>query len=101
VFVSDFFDFSIYLDADEATIESWYVARFLKLRETVFRQPSSYFHRFSALNDEEAVDTARSIWREINLVNLHDNILPTRERAHVILEKAPEHVMRRVRLRWV
>lgn len=101
VFVSDFFDFSIYLDAEEETIEAWYVARFLKLRETVFRQPDSYFHKFATLSDQEAIQTAKSIWRQINLANLHENILPTRERAHVILEKAPDHLMRRVRLRWV
>jgi type I pantothenate kinase len=101
VFVSDFFDFSIYLDADEQTIEGWYVQRFLKLRETVFRDPDSYFHRFSFLTLEEAVATACSIWREINLANLNENILPTRERAHVILEKAPDHTMQRVLLRWV
>lgn len=101
VFVSDFFDFSIYLDADEQTIEDWYVARFLKLRETVFRQPASYFRRFAELTDEQAIDTARGIWRQINLVNLHDNILPTRERANVILEKRADHAMQRVRLRWV
>lgn len=101
VFVSDFFDFSIYLDADEQTIENWYVTRFLKLRDTVFRQPSSYFHRFAELTEAEATATARNIWREINLLNLHDNILPTRERANVILEKGPDHSMKRVRLRWV
>jgi type I pantothenate kinase len=101
VFVSDFFDFSIYLDAREEVIESWYVNRFLTLRETVFRNPDSYFHRYATLSDSEAVDTARRIWREINLRNLHENILPTRERAHLICEKGIDHAMERLRLRRV
>jgi type I pantothenate kinase len=99
VFVSDFFDFSIYIDADEADIERWYIARFLTLRETVFRDPGSYFHRFSTLSDAEATATAREIWRTINGVNLRENIQPTRERARLILEKAGDHHVRRVRLR--
>lgn len=101
VFVSDFFDFSIYLDADQSTIESWYVERFLKLRETVFQNASSYFHRFAELTAVQAVDTARDIWRSINLVNLHENILPTRERAHLILEKDQAHLVEAIRLRRV
>lgn len=101
MFVSDYFDFSIYVDADEADIEAWYVARFQTLRETVFRDPRSYFHRFSSLTDAQAVETARDIWRTINGVNLRDNIFPTRERARLILEKGPEHAVRRVRLRNV
>jgi type I pantothenate kinase len=101
VFVSDFFDFSIYLDADPATIERWYVERFLRLRETVFQNPDSYFHRYAHLSEEEAIETARQIWRDINLVNLRENIQPTRERAHLILEKAAYHGVERVRLRWV
>ncbi len=101
VFVSDFFDFSIYLDADEDTIQNWYVERFLKLRETVFQQPASYFHRFAELSETEAVDTARTIWRQINLLNLNENILPTRERAHAIVEKGVDHNAQRVRLRSV
>jgi type I pantothenate kinase len=101
LFVSDFFDFSIYIDADEADIERWYVARFLKLRETIFRDPDSYFHRFSKLTDAEAVTTAREIWRTINGVNLRENIQPTRERARLILEKDANHQVRRVRLRRV
>jgi len=99
MFVSDFFDFSIYVDAHEADIEQWYIDRFLKLRETVFRDPSSYFHRFATLTPEQAVETARGIWQSINLVNLRDNVLPTRERAHLILEKGRDHAVRRVRLR--
>jgi type I pantothenate kinase len=101
VFVSDFFDFSIYLDAGEQTIERWYVERFLRLRETVFRDPSSYFHRYAALNEQEAIETAQRIWREINLVNLHENIGPTRERAHLILEKGEQHYVQSVKLRRV
>lgn len=101
VFVSDFFDFSIYLDADPLTIEHWYVQRFLRLRETVFRNEASYFHRYSELSEAEAIETARRIWREINLVNLTDNIGPTRERAHLILEKGHHHLVENVRLRRV
>lgn len=101
MFVSDYFDFSIYIDADEADIESWYIARFQALRETVFRDPRSYFHRFSDLNDAEALATARDIWRTINGVNLRDNIFPTRDRARLILEKGADHAVRRVRLRNV
>lgn len=101
VFVSDFFDFSIYLDAGEKTIERWYVERFLRLRETVFRDPSSYFHRYASLTEAEAIDTARRIWQEINLVNLHENIGPTRERAHVILEKGEGHQVTTVKLRSI
>ena len=99
VFVSDFFDFSIYIDADEEDIERWYVARFLKLRDTVFRDPQSYFHRFSRLTEAEAGAAARDIWRTINGVNLRENIQPTRERARLILEKDGDHQVRRVRLR--
>jgi type I pantothenate kinase len=99
VFVSDFFDFSIYVDANEADIEQWYVERFLTLRETVFQNPSSYFHRYAALTAEQATETARTIWREINLVNLRENVYPTRERANLILEKGRDHAVRRVRLR--
>ncbi|MEO8070120.1 MAG: type I pantothenate kinase [Acidobacteriota bacterium] len=99
VFVSDFFDFSIYIDADERDIENWYVERFLTLRETVFRDPRSYFHRYAALDDAAAVSTAREIWRTINGVNLRDNIQPTRERARLVLEKGNDHAVSRVRLR--
>ncbi len=101
VFVSDFFDFSIYVDAHESDIELWYVERFLMLRETVFRDPSSYFHRYAALSVEEARDTARQIWRAINLVNLRENVLPTRDRAHLILEKGRDHAIRKVKLRKI
>lgn len=99
MFVSDFFDFSIYVDADEPDVETWYVERFLKLRETVFKDDKSYFHRYASLTVREAEQTARTIWREINGVNLRENIKPTRERAHLILEKSPDHSVQRVRLR--
>ena len=101
LFVSDFFDFSIYIDALEPDIEAWYVSRFLTLRETVFRDPRSYFHRYAALDDEAAVATAREIWRTINGVNLRENIQPTRERARVVLEKDADHSVQRVRLRRI
>ncbi len=99
LFVSDYFDFSIYVDALEADVEKWYEERFLTLRETAFRDPSSYFRRFAQLSEPEAIATARQIWAEINGVNLRENILPTRERARVILEKGPDHLVRAVRLR--
>jgi type I pantothenate kinase len=99
MFVSDFFDFSIYVDAHEGDIEQWYVERFLKLRETVFRDPGSYFHRYAQLSAAEAAELARSIWHEINLPNLRQNVAPTRERAHLVLEKGRDHAVRRVKLR--
>jgi len=98
-FVSDFFDFSVYLDADEDVLKQWYVQRFLALRETAFRDPKSYFHRYSQLTDEEAVKTATAIWTRINLVNLHENILPTRQRGDLILKKAASHTVQEVALR--
>ena len=99
MFVSDFFDFSIYVDAHEADIEQWYVERFLTLRETVFPDPSSYFHRYASLTPDAATENARRVWQTINLVNLRENVLPTRERAHLILEKGRDHAVRRVKLR--
>lgn len=101
VFVSDFFDFSIYLHAEAATVAQWYVDRFLRLRETVFQSEASYFHRYAALTESEAIDTARRIWADINLINLLENILPTRERAHLILEKEQSHAVETVKLRRV
>jgi type I pantothenate kinase len=98
-FVSDFFDFSVYLDADEEVLLNWYVDRFLTLRGTAFRDPMSYFHRYSRLSDEEATVTATSIWSRINLVNLHDNIQPTRRRADLILKKGESHAVEEVALR--
>lgn len=98
-FVSDFFDFSIYIDAADDLIESWYVERFLRLRQTAFRDPASYFHRYAALSEEAAVATGLSIWRSINLVNLRENILPTRQRADLILRKGANHAVETVALR--
>jgi type I pantothenate kinase len=98
-FVSDFFDFSVYLDADETVLKSWYVDRFLTLRGTAFRDPKSYFHRYSNLSDEEAIKTASAIWEKINLLNLHENILPTRQRADLILKKGEDHMVQQVSLR--
>ena len=97
--MSDFFDFSVYLDADEDILKHWYVERFLALRETAFRDPQSYFHRYAQLTDDEAVATATAIWTRINLVNLHENILPTRQRADLILNKGETHEIQGVALR--
>jgi type I pantothenate kinase len=98
-FVSDFFDFSIYIDADPKVIEEWYVARFLKLRGTAFRDPGAYFHRYASLTQDEAVERALEIWRSINLKNLEENILPTRRRARLVLRKARDHRVESVSLR--
>src|SRR5450755_3840479 len=98
-FVSDFFDFSVYLDADDDVLKHWYVQRFLALRETAFRDPKSYFHRYSNLSDAEAIETASSIWTRINLVNLHENIVPTRQRSDLILKKVESHQVEEVSLR--
>jgi type I pantothenate kinase len=99
IFVSDFFDFSIYVDALEEHVEQWYVDRFLTLRVTAFRDPSSYFRRYSRLSEEEARETATRIWEEINGVNLRENVRPTRERARLILVKGADHSVQSVRLR--
>jgi type I pantothenate kinase len=98
-YVSDFFDFSVYLDADEDVLRGWYVNRFLTLRGTAFADPKSYFHRYSTLSDAEAVATATSIWNRINLVNLNESILPTRQRADLILHKGESHLVGEVALR--
>jgi len=100
-FVSDFFDFSIYLDADEGIIREWYVERFRRLRETAFRDPKSYFHRYAAIDDAEAERIANGLWERINLVNLRENITPTRPRAHLILRKAADHRIEKVALRRI
>ncbi len=99
VFVSDFFDFSIYVDADEHDIARWYVERFRKLRSTAFSDPMSYFHRYAGLSDDDADRTALDIWQRINGINLERNVLPTRSRADLILRKGPDHAVRRVYLR--
>ncbi|MCB0968534.1 MAG: type I pantothenate kinase [Ilumatobacter sp.] len=98
-FVSDYFDFSIYVDADVRHIESWYVDRFFALRESVFRDPDSYFRHFAELTDAEAEQTARHIWQTINGKNLVENIAPTRERASLILRKESDHRVSEVQLR--
>ena len=98
-FVSDFFDFSIYIDAADGLIEDWYVERFLRLRQTAFRDPASYFHRFATLSEEEARAIGLSLWQTINLVNLTENILPTRQRADLILRKGQDHAVETVSLR--
>lgn len=97
--VSDFFDFSIYVDAKEEDIVQWYVERFKLLRNTAFSNPLSYFRRYASLSDEEAVKVATGIWEEINGINLKENILPTRVRARLILEKGANHRVRQVKLR--
>jgi type I pantothenate kinase len=98
-FVSDWFDFSIYVDADEADIERWYVERFFALRETAFSDETSFFRHFATLSDDELQAAAHSIWASINRPNLRENILPSRSRADLVLEKGRDHEVRQVRLR--
>lgn len=98
-FVSDFIDFSIYIDADPALIEQWYVTRFMRLRNTAFRDPAAYFHRYAAISPDEAHRKALSLWRSINLRNLEEHILPTRRRARLILRKGETHQVESVALR--
>jgi len=97
--LSDFFDFGIYVDAATSDIRSWYVERFLRLRETAFADPASYFRRYAALSTDEAIATAKSIWDSINGPNLEQNIKPTRSRATLVLRKARDHSVQYVRLR--
>ena len=99
VFVSDFVDFSIYVDADEDLLKKWYINRFLKFRRSAFSDPNSYFHHFSTLSEKEAIETASTIWDEINGLNLRKNILPSRERANLILTKGEDHAIQTVKLR--
>jgi type I pantothenate kinase len=99
VFVSDFFDFAIYVDASEQDARRWYIERFLLLRTTAFKDRASYFHRYAALSDEAAEQVAGEIWDAINGPNLRENILPTRERAHLILVKGADHSIERIRIR--
>ncbi len=101
VFVSDFFDFTIYVHAEVAHVRQWYIERFLTLRHTAFSDPASYFHRYAALSDAEARERSAAIWQEINEPNLLQNILPTRERAHLILEKGADHCVQGVKLRKI
>jgi type I pantothenate kinase len=98
-FVSDFFDFSIYIDADEEMIHNWYITRFMRLRETAFRNPESFFHRYSQLSEDAARAIAEGLWANINLKNLRENILPTRPRADLILRKGADHLVEEVALR--
>ncbi|MEM7341477.1 MAG: type I pantothenate kinase [Actinomycetota bacterium] len=98
VFVSDFFDFTVFVDADVEHIRNWYVERFFTLRETAFRDPKSYFRRYADLDDTEARATATDIWTRINERNLYENILPTRERADLVLRKGADHLVTEVRL---
>jgi type I pantothenate kinase len=98
-FVSDFFDFSVYIDADEEDLHRWYVNRFLRLRHTAFRDPLSYFRRYAELPESEAMGIADGLWNRINLVNLQENIVPTRQRASLILKKGPSHRIENVALR--
>ena len=97
--VSDFFDFSIYIHAEEGLIHNWYVERFMRLRDTAFRDPHSYFHRYATISEEEALGIAEGLWQNTNLKNLHQNILPTRPRADLILQKGENHLMESVALR--
>ena len=98
-FVSDFFDFSIYIDADEDLIHKWYIDRFMRLRETAFQNPESFFHRYSRLSVDAARAIAEGLWANTNLRNLRENILPTRPRADLVLRKGPDHLVQEVALR--
>lgn len=99
VFVSDYFDFTMYVDAKSDDIRQWYVDRFLSLRSTVFNQPGAYFSHYASLNTEEAIDTANAIWDTINDVNLNENILPTKNRAKLVLHKRADHAIEGVTMR--
>lgn len=100
-YVSDYFDFSIYIDADEEVLRTWYIDRFFSLRETAFQDPRSYFHRYGSLSDNESRQTANRIWETINLLNLRENVLPTRQRADLILHKGADHIIDAVDLRRI
>lgn len=99
IFVSDFVDFSIYVDAEERLLKEWYIKRFLKFRQSAFSDPNSYFKHYATLSEEEAITTASQIWENINGLNLRENILPTRERANLILTKGADHAVELVKLR--
>ena len=100
-YVSDYFDYSIYMDADEEVLRTWYIDRFFSLRETAFQDPRSYFHRYGSLSDNETRQTANRIWETINLLNLRENVLPTRQRADLILHKGADHIINSVDLRRI
>ncbi|MGP1958633.1 MAG: type I pantothenate kinase [Arsenophonus sp. NC-CH8-MAG3] len=99
VFVSDFIDFSIYVDAPENLLEKWYISRFLKFCQGAFSNPNTYFYHYSKLDKKEAMNTAKIIWEEINKINLKENIIPTKERVSLIMTKGSNHLIRSVRLR--
>lgn len=99
VFISDFLDFSLYVDADSQQIKEWYINRFMKFREGAFTKPGSYFSHYTKLSNQAALDKAEAIWSSINGLNLEKNILPTRERAHLILRKGADHMVEEVLLR--
>ena len=99
IFISDFIDFAIYVDAKEEYLIKWYVDRFLKLRESTFDDPQSYFHRYAHMPEKEAVELAKIIWQSVNHPNLVENILPCRNRAHLILQKGPQHSIEHIYLR--
>lgn len=99
VFISDFLDFSLYVDADSQQIKEWYVNRFMKFRDGAFTKPGSYFSHYTKLSNQAALDKAEGIWSSINGLNLEKNILPTRERAHLILRKGADHMVEEVLLR--
>ncbi len=99
VFISDFLDFSLYVDADSQQIKEWYVNRFMKFRDGAFTKPGSYFSHYTKLSNQAALDKAEGIWSSINGLNLEQNILPTRERAHLILRKGADHMVEEVLLR--
>lgn len=101
VFVSDYFDYAIYVDADEEDLIKWYINRFESLRATSFQNPASYFHRYANLDKEESVAMATTIWDTINRPNLHENILPTRYRADLILKKGSHHFVQQVKIRKI
>lgn len=101
VFVSDFFDYSIYVDAEEKNILNWYINRFESLRATAFQDPSSYFHKYADMTIDESKQMATQIWNEINRPNLQDNILPTRYRADLILEKGSHHFVKKIKVRRI
>ncbi|HBG35814.1 MAG: type I pantothenate kinase [Dysgonamonadaceae bacterium] len=101
LFVSDFFDFSIYVDASEKNLRQWYLDRFKKLQETAFQNPDSYFHKYAEYSQKELIAFGNKVWNEINLPNLKDNILPTRFRANLILEKGEQHAVRGIRIRKI
>ena len=99
--VSDLFDFSVYVDARREDIEDWYIDRFLRLKNTAFKDPKAHFHHFANFSDEEATLVAREIWQTVNLPNLMENILPTRVRASLVLRKGPDHLVQKVRMRKI